>query len=523
MNEKTIWRPLLGAVALSALLLAIGLLLHPTLAASPLQDTSPELTITKIAAGDGTIGPGQTLQFTLVVTNTGTVTATNVTVQDDYDQSALSTIKIISDVEQDLGEARNDGDLIIWEVGDLAPGAVWSASYEATAAEAFESGVSEISNQAIAQVEGVQVAQDEVVLTVRAPQLSLSRDRQCLDGEGEGEVVPGATLRYIIRYSNNGTADATNVTLVDTFDDTVLQQVGNITEGGHRDGATVRWNLGTIPAQASGEVSYEFTLKPALARGAIEVLNQATMTADDVEPVTASDSFVLRTPMLVVERQREDLNGRPIEPGDTLRFTIRVRNTGPVEASSVMVRDDFDERVVAEVSNISTGGGEADGSIEWELTEPLAEGAEQTFSYEVSLKSEIAESTEAANTAIISIGTTEVARRQTTMTIEPKETASDTRDGPRIFEEDPHTLSWLVGVMSSIALTAVAGTALAGPSIMEDWNARYMRVVVEGIAVIVIVGAVLILAMGSGIQQDGAVSILSGIAGYVLGRSVGEK
>jgi len=498
-------------------LLCAALFLRPAAAAEPVQ-TGPSLTIVKVADGDGAIGPGQVVRFTVVVSNTGTISVTGVTVQDDYDQTALPTVEALAATESSgAGGAQNDGDVITWQVGALEPGAVWRATYQATAAAAFAPGTTEVTNSAAVFADGVRVGQAAVTLVVRAPHLTLTRQRLRL--AGEGEIAPGDTIRYTIRYGNNGTADAVGVVLEERFDETVVQQVGNIATNGQRDGATIRWNLGTVAAGASGEVSYELTLKPALAQGDIEVRNQATVGAAGVESVTAADLFALRTPLLSVTREREDLNGGAIQPGDTLRFTIRLRNTGAVPAAGVVLRDDFDDRVVAEVSEISAGGREKDGDVEWELAEPLEPGAERLFSYKVRLVGEIGASTTAANTSIVYARGAELVRTQTTMTIEPGTTTSDSTQ-PQIFQqENSVTLAVLVGALAGAALTVVGGVS-ALLLHKGQWQEHYLREVAELVAVIVIVAAVLILAMGSGIKQDGAVSILSGIAGYMLGRKL---
>lgn len=519
MNRRTVLQSLLGAAVLAALLLAVGLLLRPALAAPPIQEDAPLLTIVKTVEGDGTIGPGQTVRFHVTVTNTGEVTATNVMVQDDYDQKALPTISVAT--AAGASGAQNDGDVITWQLGNLPPGAGWSSSYEATAAVAFEAETTEVSNDASVYADGVKIAQTRVVLTVRAPQLTLTRLRERVDGEGE--IVPGATVRYTIRYGNEGTADAINVILEEMYDETVVQQVDNVTDGGRQEGTTIRWSLGAVAAGSSGEVSYEVTLKPALAQGDdIEVRNQVTIQADGVERLSAIDSFTLRTPLLSIEREREDLSGGAIEPGDTLRFTIRIRNSGEAAALDVVVRDDFDERVVADISNISAGGREAEGAVEWALTEPLEPGADQSFFYNVRLISEIGQSTTAMNTASISIRDVELARAQTTMIIEPAPAEEAVTEQPQVFQEEPVTVSLLVGVSMVTALLVVGGLALLVLR-QGQWKDRYLRIVIEGVAVIIIVEAVLILAMSKSIEPDGAVTILSGIAGYLLGRSLGES
>jgi uncharacterized repeat protein (TIGR01451 family) len=480
-----------------------------------MQEGAPELTIVKTAEGDGTIAPGDTVCFTITITNTGTITATNVVVWDDYDQMALPTIKVLSDVEE-AGGAQNDGDVITWQLEELAPDTMWRARYEVTAAEAFETGATEVSNVASVQADNVEeIIKVKVGLEVRAPQLMLTRQWKHVDGEGE--VGPGATVLCTIRYSNKGTADATNVVLVDEFDEEAMQQVSNITGGGQRDAATIRWNLGNVRAGASGGVSYEVKLKSVLKPGT-NVDSLATIRADGVKPASAPDSFVPLTPRLSIERERKDQNGGAIEPGDTLRFTIRVRNSGAAEAKNVTVRDDYDDTVVAGVSSISQGGSEVDGAIEWKLT-ALEPDTEETASYEVLLKSEISEPTEAVNTAISLIDDVEIAYRQTMMTIEPA-LEETTPTEPQVFRE-PTTIAWLVGVTTVAALLLVGGLALFVLG-KGEWKERYFRFVIEGVAVIAIIEAVLVLAMNKSIEPDGAVTILSGIAGYLLGRSLSE-
>ena len=74
------------------MVLAAAVVVQPVLAAPPEQDGDVTLEVTTTVDGDGSIAPGDTVRFDITVVNTGVITASNVVVQDDYDEAALSAI-----------------------------------------------------------------------------------------------------------------------------------------------------------------------------------------------------------------------------------------------------------------------------------------------------------------------------------------------------------------------------------------------------------------------------------------------
>ena len=72
------------------------LLLQTTLAAPSAQDDEPPLVIVKTADREN-IAPGQTVVYTITVTNPRETDVSNVTVQDDYDEAALPTINVLTE------------------------------------------------------------------------------------------------------------------------------------------------------------------------------------------------------------------------------------------------------------------------------------------------------------------------------------------------------------------------------------------------------------------------------------------
>jgi hypothetical protein len=57
----------------------------------------------------------------------------------------------------------------------------------------------------------------------------------------------------------------------------------------------------------------------------------------------------------------------------------------------------------------------------------------------------------------------------------------------------------------------------------RELSRQRIAMVREGVFLIFIVSAILILAIGEGIAEDGAVSILSAIVGYVFGREATRR
>ena len=97
-------------------------------------------------------------------------------------------------------------------------------------------------------------------------------------------VGPGGTLTYTITVANTGSANATGVTVVDDYDETVL----DITDagGGIDDGDTITWDGGiTIPAGEQISYTITATVSPTARRGST-FYNTANVTC--VEGVSDS-------------------------------------------------------------------------------------------------------------------------------------------------------------------------------------------------------------------------------------------
>ena len=161
-----------------------------------------------------------------------------------------------------------------------------------------------------------------------------------------GDFIAGVNGDYTLTVGNNGPEDDAGVTVTDTLP-AGLSYVGF---------AGTNWNCtfaapdvtcthpGPLPAGTSLP-ALTLTVLPD-ASGAPSVDNTATVTSlsfdADTSNNTAIDTTTIRTSDLSTSTKGVvDLNGGDADPGDTLRYTITLIETGGFDALNVSVTDDI--------------------------------------------------------------------------------------------------------------------------------------------------------------------------------------
>ncbi len=186
-------------------------------------------------------------------------------------------------------------------------------------------------------------------------------------------ATPGDTLRYGIYITNTSDVELFDFNFTDELDAlntialfvagslnlTTVPAGADITNtnasGGAKGSGLVDIRKLTLGAAGSGSetVLIEFEVKLiASIPDATVVLNQGHMltngldfpTDDPVLPAVANDStktLISSAPVFRVEKTSTDLTGDPaiLESGDTLRYTITVKNTGTEDTVNTLLRD----------------------------------------------------------------------------------------------------------------------------------------------------------------------------------------
>jgi uncharacterized repeat protein (TIGR01451 family)/fimbrial isopeptide formation D2 family protein len=180
-------------------------------------------------------------------------------------------------------------------------------------------------------------------------------------GQTPGDnASPGDILRYTLVVTNDSVVPVTGLQLLDDLDAAFLAgslQIVSVSDAGANSGnssasggvnATGLVDIRNLSLGAAGDVSatrtvvIEARLKAVLP-SASTVLNQGRLL-QGTQPVASSNTvstLIASAPQWIVQKISQDLTGdaNVLLPGDTLRYTITVRNTGNENATGVTLRD----------------------------------------------------------------------------------------------------------------------------------------------------------------------------------------
>jgi len=227
---------------------------------------------------------GEDVTFTIVVTNTGEIDLTNITVSDPLVPNC----------------ARVIDSLLVGE----------HTTYECTE-NAVTVGFTNVVT-ATTSVNGF-VLSDNDPSTVKIPSIDI---RKQAEGADSRSVLSGSDVTFDIVVTNTGDVDLTNVEVSDPLAPDCDRVIGSLAVGESESYSCTVEN-----------VTEGFT-------------NIATVTGDDGElTVTDEDPSTIKIPAIDIRKQAEGEDTRTIAFGSDVTFDIVVTNTGEVDLANVEVSD----------------------------------------------------------------------------------------------------------------------------------------------------------------------------------------
>jgi uncharacterized repeat protein (TIGR01451 family) len=314
-------------------------------------DGDPELKITKrILEPSQEIGvkEGDVIIYSLRYENTGNEAATGVVITDELSEMVTY---INGSCSRDCTFANGT---LTWNIGTLEAGQARIVSYRVTVNEDVQTG-DIIKNTAIITDDQDNTDEDEANIIVIDP-IELA-DLSLTKTVNNPTPAQGEEITYTINVKNNGTDNATGVTVKDTLP-TGITYVSSTPTG--YDSNTGIWTVGNLNVNETKTLEIKATVNNN-ATGTIRNIAQVQTsdqedpdsTPGNIDPITGTPSEddeggvainipAEETPTLEIQKSVNVGNGTNVTPGQDLIYTITVKNTSSIEATSVKVTDQLD-------------------------------------------------------------------------------------------------------------------------------------------------------------------------------------
>jgi len=361
--------------------------------------TVPNVPITKTDAlqvdvdGDATVDPGDTIRYTVVLTNSTGITINNAAFTDTPDANTALVVGSVTTSQGTVTTGNTAGDTnVAVNLGAFATGTSITITFDVVVDSPLANNLTTVSNQGflagdeipnIPSNDSDTPARDDATVTpiTGAPQVASTKTDRLIDANGDGVANSGDTLEYTVTITNTGTRDAENVVFTDSPDANTTLVVGSVTTtqgtvsiGNNPGDVGVVVNVGLVPG-ATGSVTIVFRVtinSPLVPPTVIQVANQGTTSGsnfadgrtDDSDTTAPTDATI--TPLItspIIEAAKTDAlqvdtnsNGQA-DPLDTVRYTVTLRNIGGVAATNVRFTDTPDANTTLVSGSVTTTAG----------------------------------------------------------------------------------------------------------------------------------------------------------------------
>ena len=326
---------------------------------APLQ---ADLSVTKVAS-DPRPNVGDVETYTVVVSNLGPNAATNAVLNDAI-PAGLTGVTLLS-----VSQGAFNSGTGVWTIGGLGLNATATLRYRATV------------NSATPQTNTVTVGADQfdpvpannsANATVTPQRTDLAVAKAVSNNQpNEGEIIT-----YTVTLTNNGPDAATGVKVTDV-PPAGLTLVSATPSQGTYAAATGVWTVGALAAGQSRSLVY--TAKVVTASIKVNTARLTAIDQFDTNPNNNADSETV-TPRVSDVAVVKDVSDPTPNVGETITYTVRLTNNGPVTATSIKVVD-VPPAGLTRLTVTSPGGSSFNAATSTWTVLSLAPGASTTLTY----------------------------------------------------------------------------------------------------------------------------------------------
>ncbi len=281
---------------------------------------------------------GQNVVFTVSLANAGPEPATGVVVSD----SLPTGLTFVSATTSTGTYNENTG---LWTIGDVAVGSTPSlqitAQFNAGANLTNIAQVNAANEFDIDSVPGNSIAteDDQASISITPARADLSLTKTV----STASPNVGDTVSFIITANNAGPDSATGVVVRDLIPADVVVISSNASVGTYDEG-TGLWNVGTLAASGSATLTIQVqTQSTNLVTNVAEIIASDQLDPDSTpnnNVATEDDQAIATVQARLIDLSlTKTLNNLRPNLGDQITFTITVANSGPSQATGVVVTD----------------------------------------------------------------------------------------------------------------------------------------------------------------------------------------
>ncbi len=334
------------------------------------------------------IRPGDDITYSILVSNTGTGTASALTVSELLPANA--SFKSASTAFGSYNTSSN-----IWSIGDLAPGAQALLTLVLTSSPTVTESESVLNTVQVTEENGITLVNppsDTVETPVLLPHLAIVKSTT------QSSVRTGGSLVYTVTVTNTGLVDAKSVQVSEILPSNAVLQSAT-TASGNFATATNIWSIGDIAANSSAFITLTFSVVDSAVNGDT-VTNTATVISENNQALTNPPASTVVTPVanpvLTIDKSTQQTLA---QPNVDITYTIRVGNTGLATARSVMLAESLPANAVYKSASVSSGTYNATTHI-WSIGD-IAPNGSATMTLVLTVSSSAANGSTITNTATV--------------------------------------------------------------------------------------------------------------------------
>ena len=305
-----------------------------------------DIAITK-TVDNPTPSEGDTINFTVTVTNLGPDTATTVIISDTPPGGLLLLNEVVSANGANIGGTQYQFDTLA--VGDSGTIAIQVEVGTGTMGTSQVNSVSLVSHDQNDLNPGNNTS--SATANVQGPPVDL----QVLKSVSPLSPAEGDTVVYTVQVTNLGSQPATGVVVFDSIaaPGTVVQVSG----AGTYSAPTGAWTIGTIAPATTAQIA--ISVEFALGSGGTAYTNTAFVQAlneTDVNAANDTASVAVNISVLPVDIEvHKTVDNTLALLAQTLTYTVTARNIGANPASNIVVVDTIPGGLTVDSTTVTTG------------------------------------------------------------------------------------------------------------------------------------------------------------------------